>query len=88
MEIKEYLRILSRYWWVIVVLAVIGGAIGWATWQFGTREYQSTSTLFVATQNGTTVTEPIRTTCSPPTGPTPTRAWQPVSRWQPGRPIN
>jgi len=57
LEIKEYLRILSRYWWVIVVLAVIGGAIGWATWQFGTREYQSTSTLFVATQNGTTVTE-------------------------------
>ena len=57
MEIKEYLRIFSRYWWVIVVLAVIGGAIGWATWQFGTREYQSTATLFVATQNGTTVTE-------------------------------
>ncbi|BDX33869.1 chromosome partitioning protein [Mycobacterium antarcticum] len=57
MEIKEYLRIFSRYWWVIVILAVVGGAIGWATWQFGTREYQSTATLFVATQNGTTVTE-------------------------------
>lgn len=57
MEIKEYLRIFSRYWWVIVILAVVGSAIGWATWQFGTREYQSSATLFVATQNGTTVTE-------------------------------
>jgi capsular exopolysaccharide synthesis family protein len=57
LEIKEYLRIFSRYWWVIVILTVVGGAIGWATWQFSTREYQSTATLFVATQNGTTVTE-------------------------------
>lgn len=57
MEIKEYLRIFGRYWWAIVILALVGGAIGWATWQFGTREYQSTATLFVATQNGTTVTE-------------------------------
>ncbi len=57
MEIKEYLRIFSRYWWIIVILAVVGGGIGWATWQFGTRQYQSTATLFAATQNGTTVTE-------------------------------
>ena len=45
MEIKEYLRIFGRYWWAIVILALVGGAIGWATWQFGTREYQSTATL-------------------------------------------
>lgn len=57
MEIKEYLRIFARYWWVIAVLTVLGAAIGWATWQFTTREYQSTATLFVATQSGTTVTE-------------------------------
>ena len=57
MEIKDYLRIFGRLWWVIVVLAVVGAAIGWATWQFSSREYQSTATLFVATQNGTTVTE-------------------------------
>ena len=57
MEIKDYLRIFARYWWVIVILTLVGGAIGWATWQFGSREYQSTATLFVATQNGTTVTE-------------------------------
>ncbi|MDR3663370.1 MAG: AAA family ATPase [Mycobacterium sp.] len=57
MEIKEYLRIFGRYWWAIVVLAVVGAAAGWAWWEFGTREYQSSATLFVATQNGTSVTE-------------------------------
>lgn len=57
MEIKEYLRIFGRYWWVIVILTIIGAAVGWGTWQFTDREYQSTATLFVATQNGTTVTE-------------------------------
>lgn len=57
MEIREYLRIFARYWWVIVVLTVVGAAIGYATWQFQTREYESTATLFVATQNGSTATE-------------------------------
>jgi capsular exopolysaccharide synthesis family protein len=57
LEIKEYLRIFARYWWVIVLLTAVGAAIGWGTWQFTDREYQSTATLFVATQNGTTVTE-------------------------------
>jgi capsular exopolysaccharide synthesis family protein len=57
LEIKEYLRIFARYWWVIVILTAVGAAIGWGTWQFTDREYQSTATLFVATQNGTTVTE-------------------------------
>jgi receptor protein-tyrosine kinase len=56
-EIKEYLRIFGRYWWMIVVCTIIGAAVGWGTWQFTDREYQSTATLFVATQNGTTVTE-------------------------------
>jgi capsular exopolysaccharide synthesis family protein len=57
LEIKEYLRIFARYWWVIVILTAVGAAIGWGTWQFTDRAYQSTATLFVATQNGTTVTE-------------------------------
>jgi receptor protein-tyrosine kinase len=57
LEIKEYLRIFGRYWWAIVILTLVGAAAGWAWWQFSTREYQSTATLFVATQNGTTVTE-------------------------------
>ena len=47
----------GRYWWAIVILAVVGGVAGWSWWQFGDREYQSSATLFVATQNGTSVTE-------------------------------
>ena len=57
MEIKEYLRIFGRYWWAIVALAIVGGVAGWSWWEFGDREYQSSATLFVATQNGTSVTE-------------------------------
>lgn len=57
MEIREYLRIFARYWWVIVILTVLGGVIGFATSLFITPQYQSTATLFVATQNGTTATE-------------------------------
>jgi capsular exopolysaccharide synthesis family protein len=62
-DIREYLRIFGRYWWLIVILAVLGGAIGYSTWAFPglvpytDREYQSTATLFVATQSGSNVTE-------------------------------
>ncbi|WP_083409939.1 polysaccharide biosynthesis tyrosine autokinase [Mycolicibacterium rutilum] len=57
MEIREYLRIFARYWWVIAILTVLGGLVGFATSQLITPQYQSTATLFVATQNGTTATE-------------------------------
>ncbi|MCV7283142.1 AAA family ATPase [Mycolicibacterium flavescens] len=57
MEIREYLRIFARYWWVIVGLTVLGGLVGFATSLFITPQYQSTATLFVATQNGNTATE-------------------------------
>lgn len=66
MEIKEYLRIFRRYWIAIVLLTVIGAGIGYATILpitarlvpfIDERQYQSTATLFVATQNGTSVSE-------------------------------
>ncbi|MGV0801199.1 Wzz/FepE/Etk N-terminal domain-containing protein, partial [Mycolicibacterium elephantis] len=53
----EYLRIFRRYWWLIVALTVVGAAGGYATTLLLTPEYQSTARLFVATQNGTSVTE-------------------------------
>ena len=53
----EYLRIFRRYWWLIVVLTIVGAAGGYITTLFLTPEYQSTARLFVATQNGTSVTE-------------------------------
>lgn len=66
MEIKEYLRIFRRYWIAIVLLTIVGAGIGYATILpitakivpfIDERQYQSTATLFVATQNGTSVSE-------------------------------
>ena len=53
----DYLRIFRRYWWLIVVFTVVGAGAGYVTTLFLTPEYQSTARLFVATQNGTSVTE-------------------------------
>ncbi|MDQ2635341.1 MAG: Wzz/FepE/Etk N-terminal domain-containing protein, partial [Actinomycetota bacterium] len=53
----EYLRIFRRYWWLIVALTIVGGAGGYAATLLLTPEYQSTARLFVATQNGSSVTE-------------------------------
>jgi capsular exopolysaccharide synthesis family protein len=57
LSVMEYLRILRRYWPVVVVATLIGAASGYAWSYFSTPEYQSTATLFVATQNGTSVAE-------------------------------
>jgi len=66
LEIKEYLRIFRRYWIAIVLLTILGAGIGYATILpitaklipfIDERQYQSTATLFVATQNGTSVSE-------------------------------
>jgi capsular exopolysaccharide synthesis family protein len=57
LEIMDYLRIFRRYWWLIVVFTIVGAGAGYVTTLFMTPEYQSTARLFVATQNGTSVTE-------------------------------
>lgn len=57
MSVTDYLRILRRYWPIVVVATLIGAAAGYATSYFSTPQYQSTATLFVATQNGTSVAE-------------------------------
>jgi receptor protein-tyrosine kinase len=57
LEIMDYLRIFRRFWWLVVVLTIVGTAISYIVTLFLTPEYQSTARLFVATQNGTSVTE-------------------------------
>lgn len=57
LSVMEYLRILRRYWPIVVVATLIGAGAGYATSYFSTPEYQSKATLFVATQNGTSVAE-------------------------------
>lgn len=53
----DYLRIFRRFWWLVVVLTIVGTAIAYIVTLFLTPGYQSTARLFVATQNGTSVTE-------------------------------
>ena len=53
----DYLRIFRRFWWLVVVLTIVGTAVAYIVTLFLTPGYQSTARLFVATQNGTSVTE-------------------------------
>jgi tyrosine-protein kinase len=57
LDIKDYLRIFRRYWWVVVLAVFVGAGVGFATTRFMTPEYQSTARLFVATQHGSSVTD-------------------------------
>ncbi|MDT5339985.1 MAG: tyrosine-protein kinase [Mycobacterium sp.] len=63
MGVTDYLRIFRRYWWVVLAFTVIGAVVGYGSWVINwsiidfTPKYQSTATLFVATQTGTTTAE-------------------------------
>jgi capsular exopolysaccharide synthesis family protein len=57
LSVIEYLRILRRYWPIVIVATLIGAGAGYAISYFSTPQYQSTATLFVATQSGTSVAE-------------------------------
>jgi capsular exopolysaccharide synthesis family protein len=66
LDVREYLRIFRRLWPLVLVVTLIGVALGFST-TFGpinkhlpamfSHDYQSKATLFVATQNGTSVSE-------------------------------
>jgi len=55
LAIGDYLRTFRRFWWLVVVAAILGAGIGYATTFMSTPEYQSTARLFVTTQSGTSV---------------------------------
>lgn len=55
MAIGDYLRAFRRFWWLIVVVAVIGAAGGYVWSLVATPKYASTAQLFVTTQSGTSV---------------------------------
>ena len=63
MGVTDYVRIFRRYWWLAVVFAIVGAIVGYASWVVNlgiinfTPKYESTATLFVATQTGTTTAE-------------------------------
>ena len=57
MGIGDYLRIVRRYWWVVLVVTVTGGGIGYGLAATSVPMYESTARLFVSTQGGTSVGE-------------------------------
>lgn len=57
MELSDYIRILRKNWLVILVLAAVGLASAAAYTLTRTATYDSSSTIFVSTQGGTTTTE-------------------------------
>jgi len=57
MELSDYIRILRKNWLVILVLTTIGLAVATAFTLTRTPTYESSSTIFVSTQGGSTTAE-------------------------------
>lgn len=56
MELREYIRILLKNWWVIGLLILAGGGIAAAVVLTTTPVYQATSKVFVSTQDTSSTT--------------------------------
>ncbi|MFC5803561.1 polysaccharide biosynthesis tyrosine autokinase [Streptomyces formicae] len=52
MDLRDYLRVLSRRWRVIALVALLGTATGFFASHTATREYRATTTLFASLQGG------------------------------------
>jgi capsular exopolysaccharide synthesis family protein len=57
LEVAAYLRILAKYWWVVVACIVLGAGIGFGNAVLRTKEYRSAATLLASAMPGSTVTE-------------------------------
>lgn len=57
MELSDYIRILRKNWLVIVVALLLGIAVAAGYTLTRTPMYQASSTVFVSTQSGDTITE-------------------------------
>ncbi|MEU0495623.1 AAA family ATPase [Mycobacterium sp. NPDC006124] len=55
MEIGDYLRVLQRLWWLLLVTVAVGAGIGYVSYLVKTPEYDSSAQLFVTTQSGSSV---------------------------------
>ncbi|WP_327324962.1 polysaccharide biosynthesis tyrosine autokinase [Streptomyces sp. NBC_01210] len=52
LDLREYLRVLSRRWHVITLVALLGTGAGILTSALATPEYRATTTLFASLQGG------------------------------------
>ncbi len=57
MEIQEYLRIIRSRWWIIVLFALLGAAVGGGMTTLIPGQYEAKTQLFVSTTRGESVTE-------------------------------
>ncbi|MCV2395820.1 polysaccharide biosynthesis tyrosine autokinase [Actinotalea sp. M2MS4P-6] len=57
MELGEYLAVLRKRWLVILVLATIGAALGYASTATETPLYRSSSTVYLTAARGDTISE-------------------------------
>lgn len=57
MELGEYLSVLRKRWLVIALLALLGGAAGYASTARDTPLYRSTSTVYLTTSRGDSISE-------------------------------
>lgn len=47
MELKVYLKVFSKYWWLIVVLAILGASLGYSYTRLAPTGFRATQTFFI-----------------------------------------
>lgn len=53
-RVGDYLLIVARGWVVVVVATALSVGVGWLAWQFGERDYTSSSKVMITTPTGAT----------------------------------
>ncbi|MGP5026154.1 polysaccharide biosynthesis tyrosine autokinase [Glutamicibacter sp. BW77] len=60
MELPEYLMALKRHWLLIVIVAVLGGGIGFGVGKMTPPTYSATSSVFVSASSGESTSELVQ----------------------------
>ncbi len=58
MEIRQYLRLLIRWAWLIILMALLGVAAGYALSRYQTPVYQSSTTILIQQSSGDVLSNP------------------------------
>ena len=69
MDLIEYAAVLRRRWLAIVVLMLLGGAIGLGYGKSSAPTYQATSKVFVSVENGSSVSDLVQGSTITQNGP-------------------
>lgn len=55
MALADYLRVLRRLWWALILIVALGAGVGYGSSLLHTPQYESRAQLFVTTQSGSSV---------------------------------